>query len=126
MAQSWPWPLGYVLEISPRPVLGGFMLKRTKKCPLCGSTKYEKRDCGYSSFNPAWFECNGCGFKVGLAFSDKSDVRADSWNDGCELVKTIFELSARQRQILGFEKAYCALKEKQKNYEAKERSRNVS
>jgi hypothetical protein len=86
-----------------------------KPCPLCGCKKAEQRDCGYSSFNPVWYECPDCGFKVNVFMAGKADVSAKTWVEGCILAETIIGLPAKQRKILGYEEAYKSMMKKKKS-----------
>jgi hypothetical protein len=41
-------------------------LPQAKPCIKCGSKDITFGDCGYSSFNPGWVHCQGCGHSVEL------------------------------------------------------------
>ncbi len=38
--------------------------KNVNRCIKCGTKGIIVYDCGYSSFNPGWAKCTGCGIKV--------------------------------------------------------------
>ena len=87
-----------------------------KPCPICGCKKVQEKNCGYSTFDPTWYECPDCGFKVGICFVKDGDVIADSWADGCEKAKTIMELPTKQIKALDLEDEYKSLTDKKKAF----------
>ena len=54
-----------------------------RPCPKCGCEKIKTGDCGYSSFNPGWAVCEGCGYKVSISIcSGASDPAiTTAWNE---------------------------------------------
>lgn len=57
---------------------------KLRPCPKCKSTDISPHDCGYSSFNPGWAECNKCGYKVDAigrwVDSNKDSSIVRGWN----------------------------------------------
>lgn len=83
-------------------------------CPICKGKEITQKECGYSTFDPAWWECS-CGFKVNIYLAEKScDVNASSWNDGVETVQAIFRISAKDRKALGLTEKWKSLSAKQR------------
>lgn len=68
-----------------------------KPCIECDGTNIDMNDCGYSSFNVAWAECQDCGHKVTIqpcSWNISKDVIAHKWN---EENKRITDMSDAER-----------------------------
>lgn len=56
-----------------------------RPCPKCESKDISAYDCGYSSFNPGWAECNNCGHKANAigkwVDNNKSISIVEGWNE---------------------------------------------
>lgn len=63
----------------------GFETLDLQKCPCCGGEVLVD-DCGYSSFNPGWAQCNGCKRKWSFECVEDAWDAGKRWN---ELAKVI-------------------------------------
>lgn len=52
-------------------------------CPTCGGKKFKIDNCGYSSFDCSWVECEGCGHRVDAQGSSA----VGRWNEEAEDIK---------------------------------------
>ena len=90
-----------------------------KPCPICESKDVAQKDCGYSSFDPTWYECPNCGLQIGICFTSKCHIKADNWLAGWKKVTAILALTRQQAKELGLEAEYISLMRLRKAAEKK-------